>query len=211
MNFYYRPSHPDVPINFYLYSYYGRTNFSVRVIDELHPYSNNGSAIEGPVLPQEWPYPRESEVVNYLSGQHNSHSFTVEPGSLKSCAPRCVILLSVTFLEEDEYNHKEATKFDDEFTLLVSSRYSQISGNGGRIEFTLKDEESKYFFFDMREFVQMSNPKQSLHCYVTALSGHALIAASIKDDLHDRLPHHAIQSDFLSYTNYLEITSKELR
>ena len=58
MNFYYLPTHADVSVNLYLYSFYGRSTFSVTL------YKHDEDK-----LPVEWPYPQ-----SLLSGDENLNS-----------------------------------------------------------------------------------------------------------------------------------------
>jgi len=74
MNFYYIPTHQDVSINFYMYSFYGRTNFNINIYDNSKK-----------LLSRDWPFPLSDTTTssyNYSSGIHGSHSFTLQPNNL---------------------------------------------------------------------------------------------------------------------------------
>lgn len=81
-----------------MYSYYGRTNFTVNLWKKDAKLN----------LPSTWPFPKKAtsskDDEHYTSAYHNSHSITLNNKSLSECWPNCIILISVSFLEEDEYD-----------------------------------------------------------------------------------------------------------
>ena len=46
---------------------------------------------------------------------------------------------------------------------------------------------------------------------LTTLSGRGLIAASLRDNRHNRFPEHNVKSDFISFTSELSLNAKDIR
>lgn len=146
MDFYYRPTHYDHSLNIYLYSYYGRTTFAAK----LWKHDDSGS---GELAITDWPFPNsenrdDQAKYDYVSAVHNSHSLTVAHEALLACKPDCIVLISVSFMEEDHYNAAEQQNGEDSFVLVASSLYTEINNNQ-KLEFSLHDTDSKYFFYDL--------------------------------------------------------------
>ena len=76
------------------------------------------------------------------------------------------------------------------------------------MEFGLAQEENKFFFYDLEEFLKKK--KNTILVNLSPLSGYAFLSASVQDDDNQRLPHTFLDSDFTSNgaDNDIEISKK---
>lgn len=202
MYFYYIPTHRDSTINLYMYSHYGQLNYLVSIYK-----------LEPGVPMTKWPFPKSGQQNHdYTSGIFNSHSITLEAKALDECWPagqpnQCRVLISVSFFELDVYDLAQQAQFDDDFSIVISTSYSEIFP-GQRMEFSLKYQESRYFFIDLKNAL---DTRRSINVQLTQLLGRALLCGSIRDTKKNRFPKSYLAADFITNGNFMEISYQQIK
>ena len=141
MNFYFRPTNNEHSITFNIQSLYGKTGFNLLI---YHNKLNRHKL--------KWPFPdHDSDKfdTDYQSGLHNTHSKTFQTSAFDECWPDCVVLVSV-YHEDDvsdeltpvEQALDEDSQYQDEFTIMVSSVFTQVT-NGQKVEFSVIEKEGR--------------------------------------------------------------------
>lgn len=76
------------------------------------------------------------------------------------------------------------------------------------MEFVLAHSESRYFYIDLKSVLDSG---KSISLQMTQLLGKALISATIRDNKNPRYPDCYNTFDFISSSNYLEITNAQIK